>query len=192
MSNLSRSLVIDELEARYDNETVGIAYVYFDYKNQDKESMPSVFASLLKQLVVRKDDLTPELLAFYGKYRSRGLQPELSATLQIIVHLSTLFSSTYFIFDALDELEEKQRPELFKCLSQVLEKGHSIRIFGTSRPHLGNVQAFFKSGLSIPIRADSEDIKNYFTIKVNESLSESQVILKNKIVDSLSISADGV
>ena len=154
--------------------------------------MPSVFASLLKQLVVRKDDLTPELLAFYGKYRSRGLQPELSATLQIIVHLSTLFSSTYFIFDALDELEEKQRPELFKCLSQVLEKGHSIRIFGTSRPHLGNVQAFFKSGLSIPIRADSEDIKNYFTIKVNESLSESQVILKNKIVDSLSISADGV
>jgi hypothetical protein len=192
LSNLSRSLVIDELEARYDNETAGIAYVYFDYKNQEKESMPSVFASLLKQLVVRKDDLTPELLAFYGKFRSRGLQPELSATLQIIVHVSTLFSSTYFIFDALDELDEKQRPELFKCLSQVLEKGHLIRIFATSRPHLGNVQAFFKSGLSIPIRADSEDIRNYFEIKVNESLSESQVILKNKIVENLSISADGV
>jgi hypothetical protein len=180
------------MEARYDNETVGIAYVYFDYKNQEKESLPSVFASLLKQLVVRKDDLTPELLAFYGKFRSRGVQPELSATLQIIVHLSTLFCSTYFIFDALDELDEKQRPELFKCLCQVLEKGRSIRVFATSRPHLGSVQAFFKSGLSIPIRADSEDIKNYFTIKVNESLSQSQVILKNKIVDSLSISADGV
>jgi hypothetical protein len=192
LSNLSRSLVLDELEARYDSKTVGIAYGYFDYKNQEKESMPSVFASLLKQLVVRKDDLTPELLAFYGTFRSRGLQPELSRTLQTIVQMSALFSSTYFIFDALDELDEKERPKLFKCLSQVLEKGNSIRIFATSRPHLGNVQAFFKSGLSIPICADSEDMKNYFTIKVNENLFESQVILKNKIVDGLSIRADGM
>jgi hypothetical protein len=192
LSNISRSLVIDELEARYENQPVGIAYVYFDYKNQEKESMPSVFASLLKQLVVRKDEMTPELLAFYGRFRSRAMQPELSAILQTIVHLSTLFSSTFFILDALDELDEKHLPLLLNSLSQLLDGGQKIQIFATSRHHLGTVQNFFKSALSISIRADDGDIKNYLTIKVDENLSESQKALKSKIVESLSISADGM
>jgi hypothetical protein len=184
--------VIDELEARYENQSVGIAYVYFDYKNQENLSMPSVFASLLKQLAVRKDEMTPEVLAFYGRFRSRATQPELSPILQTIVHLSTLFSSTFLILDALDELDEKHLPLLLNSISQLLDGGQKIQVFATSRPHLGTVQNFFKSALSISIRADEEDIKNYLTIKVDENLSESQKALKSEIVESLSISADGM
>lgn len=184
--------MIDELETRYENLPMGVAYVYFDYKNQENQSIPSIFASLLKQLVVRRDEMTPEVLAFYGRFRSRATRPELSAILQTIVHLSTLFSSTFIILDALDELDEKHLPLLLNSLSQLLDSGQKIQVFATSRPHLGTVQNFFKSALSISIRADDEDIKNYLRIKVDAKLSEPQKDLKTKIVESLSRRADGM
>jgi hypothetical protein len=190
-SDLERSLVIDNLEQRFENDdNIGIAYIYFDYKNQGSQTTMTILASLLKQLAVRIDDIVPELHSFYNKFRLRRTQPDSFQLLEMFLHLSNhCFTTTFVIFDALDEFDESHRPVLLDMMKQF----KSVRIFSTCRPHLRDVQDFFEGAATIPVSADTADIRNYLTKKVTERMSaKSHGNLRTKIVERLSASAHGL
>jgi hypothetical protein len=166
-----------------------MAYFYFDYKDRERQSVMHILSSLLKQLAARINYLIPELLDCYTFFTTRRKRPELPHILRNLIAVSQLFPSTFIIFDALNELDDSQRAALLIATKELYVKGKAIKLLATSRPHLRDVQEFFNGYPSLPIRADILDIRNYLNRKVNERLSESNYDLKNKIVDTLSSSA---
>ena len=187
---MNRSLVIDELENMAKTKNIGIAYVYLDYKNQEYQSIRNIVASLLKQLTIRAENSTEVLYSLYRQYYDYDVGLGVSEILEGIALLTSRLSSTFIILDALDEFHEDQRLELLGIVKQILDNGALVKFFATSRPHLRGIQEFFEKSPSISISADMEDLRNYMTRKVERTALQAG--LQNKIVDTLSIRAQGV
>jgi hypothetical protein len=174
---LTSSLVIDELEKRSSTgEINGLTYVYIDYKDQIQQSTASILSSFLKQLALRLDSELPEGHDLQKKFRFKSKRPELVDLMNAVVALSHRFTSTYTIFDALDECEAKERSKLLKVIDQLAEAG--VKVFATCRPHIRDARHFFevRNATSIKIEADTEDIQNFLRIRVDERTNQSSVM----------------
>lgn len=106
-----------------------------------------------------------------------------------LISVSTLFSATYLVIDALDECERAQRGILLQVIGRLLEA--NFKVFTTCRPHTRDVRRFFHEAPKIHIVADTSDIKSYLNTRLDDQMSLSSM-LKNRIVDTLSLSAQGV
>jgi len=184
--------VIDELEKTVSTEDiVGLAYVYIDYKDQMQQTALGIISSFLKQLTVRIDSELPEVYDLQKRFRFKGKRPTLVDLINTVIELFHRFTLTFAIFDALDECETKERVKLLEVIDQLTEAG--VKVFVTCRPHIRDVRHFFEARQAVWIRieADTEDIKNFLWIRVEERTNQSPTI-KAKIVDKLSLSARGV
>jgi hypothetical protein len=166
-----------------------MAYFYFDYQNQAHQSMTYVISSFLKQLSTHQDDVSPSLRALHYKFRNQATLPELSELLECMKESIISFSFTFIILDGLDECDINQRSKLLNLIKQWTSM--AFKIYATSRPHLRDVQEFFKVAPTILIQADVHDIENYLTIQVKERMTQNQM-LKRRVVDTLSTRADGM
>lgn len=106
-----------------------------------------------------------------------------------IKFVSSLFSSTVLIFDALDEFSTTQRVKLLEVITDLLKSAKFCKAFTTSRPHLRDVHQYLQNTPCIPIKADMLDIRNFLTITTNGRVHGE---LRSTIIDKLSTSAHGV
>jgi hypothetical protein len=164
--------------------------MYIDYKDQMQQSTLNIVSSFLKQLALRLDCEISEVHDLQKKFRFKGKRPELRDLIDAVVALSRRFPRTYAIFDALDECDTKERLKLLDAINYLGEAG--IKVFATCRPHLRDVRQFFqvRNSASIRIEADTEDIKNFLRVKLEET--NQSAALKAKIVAKLSLSAQNV
>jgi hypothetical protein len=137
------------------------------------------------------EQISDALHNMYSKFRGQRKQPELSDLVECMTSSATLFSYAFIILDALDECEETQRELLLEVLGEL--KAKSVKIFATSRPHVQDAQEFFQAAPLIHIRADPLDLENFLTRKLNKTRKlKDNKVLKEKVVHTLSTSADGV
>lgn len=162
-----------------------MAYIYFDYQDQEQQTTINVFSSILKQLSVRMHDIIPSLRTMYCQFRARRTRPELKSLLDCIISASFIFSATYIIFEGLDACEPDQRISVLKAIDQ-LGSGQ-VKIFATSRHDFNN---FFQSWPTIEIYANELDLRNYLSIRIDERKRGST--LKDEIVGTLSTKSDGM
>lgn len=184
--------MIDELEKTIPTDEMrGLAYVYIDYKDQLQQSTASIVSSFLKQLALRHDSDLPEIHDLQKKFRFKSKRPELVDLMNTVVAVLSRFSSTFMIFDALDECESKERLKLFQVIDQLENLG--VKVFATCRPHIRDARHLFETSRAtwIRIEADTEDIKNFLRIKLDERTNQSPT-MKAKIIDKLSSFANGV
>lgn len=183
------SIVIDELEAKLVANDIGIAYLYFDYKEKENQTAAGVVASLVRQLISRVDDIIPDLYPLYKTFRSRGKTPELQHLLEALIIVSKSFTCSIIILDALDECDKVQRRSLLQVLRRLTRP--TFKIFATSRPHLMDGKDYFNESSSIWIAAESTDIVNFLNTRVNEERPRYRK-LKARIIEKISVSANGV
>ena len=186
---MDSSLVIDELELRSQVQTLGLAYIYLDYKDQDRQSPLDVVASFLKQFACRVDEVTPELLSLYKSFYPRGKKPELTDILEALLAASSRFPSSYLIVDAVDECSGIHRSELLNVLGKLSEG--QFKVFTTSRPHIQDRLSFVEGVSTLRISADIDDMKNFLSIQLNKRLLQHRE-LKDRIITKLSLGTDGV
>jgi Cdc6-like AAA superfamily ATPase len=156
------SIVVDELTSRFrDDESIGIAYVYCNFRRKDTQKVEDLLASLLKQLAQCRPSLPESVESLYVSHKDRRTRPlitEMSKTLQ---QVASLFSRTFIIVDALDECQtsagcrERLLAEMFN-----LKTKHRASIFATSRS-LPDIVKKFDGNLSLDIRASAEDVGRY-------------------------------
>lgn len=168
---------------------MGLAYFYFDYHDQTRQSVIDVTSSLLKQWSIRRRELVPAVRTLYRKHQPQKTRPDLRELLECIKYSVTSFSFTFVVLDALDECDANQFPKLRYILNEFNLIG--IRIFSTSRPHIRDMHDFFQTAEIIEIRADILDLKNYLTIQLEERMPHNKA-LQNKVIESLSMKADGM
>lgn len=184
--------MIDELLEKMTStdQSRGLAYVYIDYKYQIQQSTSSIVSCFLKQLAVRLDSEQPEIQDLQKKFRIKSKRPELVDLMTTLDALLQRFTSTYVIFDALDECDTMERVKVLKVIEKFAEAG--VKVFATCRPHIREVRHFFESrnAITIPIKANTQDIKNFLGIRVERTIQSTS--MKAKIANQLSLHAKGV
>lgn len=85
-----------------------------------------------------------------------------------LVVTSKSFSRVLFVFDALDECEQKiQRKELLPLFHRMGKDG--ISLFLTSRQHPEDIQESFSGITKIELTAKEKDIQSYIQTRIEEN-----------------------
>jgi ribosomal protein S24E len=156
------SVVINDLETKFGiDSTVGIAYIYCNFRNQQSQDIRMLVASVLKQLCQRRPYIPDVIQTMYSKHKTAKTKPpteDIRAALNTVIKL---FSQVYLIVDALDEWQntEGDRSSMINELLALQAMTH-LNLFATSRP-IGDVKQYFSGLPSVDISASQEDIALY-------------------------------
>jgi hypothetical protein len=173
---------------------VGVAHIYFNYKEQGSQGLSNILGSLLKQLCQQLPQLSqiPPQLENLTSGRRTPSEKELFLAL---IETSKAFTQTFLVFDALDECDrEIQRGTLLPMIHRMGENG--FRVFMTSRRYADDIEERFRTVPSIEIVAHDDDIKSYIYERLDAYPSAKRMItiagLEDEVVSRLSRVAGGM
>jgi Cdc6-like AAA superfamily ATPase len=189
------SVVVEELTARFQNDkSIGIAYLYCNFRRQDEQKAQDLLASLLKQLSRGRSSLSDSVKSLHDSHngkRTRPLFDEISKALQSV---ADLYSRVFIIIDALDECQASDG-----CRSRFLSEIFSLQakcgahLFATSR-FIPEITEKFAGKLSLEIRASSDDVRKYLDIRISQG--ESRILrrpdLQAEITTEIVKAVDGM
>jgi hypothetical protein len=155
------SIVVDDLNQRFfKNTSIGIAYIYCDFRKQSEQTADDLLASLLRQLAGSQPFLPACVNDLHDRHkwqRTRPLLDELSEVLQSVVGI---YSRVFIVVDALDECQVSDGSRS-KFLSEIFSlQIRGANIFATSRP-IPEITENFEGNLTLQIHAREEDVRRY-------------------------------
>ena len=156
------AIVIDELTTQFsDDPTIGIAYMYCNFRRQDEQKINDLLASLLKQLAETQLSLPSTVKELYNRHKTKRTRPsfdEISKSLQAI---TALYSRVFIIVDALDECQVSNSCRQRFLLEMFnLQANHGVNLYATSR-FIPEITTKFQANISLEIRVSKEDIGRY-------------------------------
>ncbi|KAJ5731300.1 ankyrin repeat-containing protein [Penicillium malachiteum] len=152
------SIVIDHLDQEFQAEsTIGIAYVYCNFRRRNDQKINNLLASLLKQLARQCQSLPNSVKIVYEHHEPRATRPSVAEILLALQTVAATFSRLFIIVDALDECQTSSRlqflSELFK-----LQSGCNANILATPQ-FIPDIMDQYKGSLWLEIRATVEDLR---------------------------------
>ena len=122
------SSLIQELEKRAKDETVFLAYFFCDEKDAHRRTILNVLKVLIRQLILKRRDLTEHLLdsskGTRSDRKSQGLDavtmPNLWKGLQSMLKDPSV-GTVYFVINGFDETDGETRKEFLKLLAPYIE-----------------------------------------------------------------------
>ena len=129
------SIIVDDLTTTFrSTSSVGIAYIYCNFRRQDEQTIDNLLACLLRQLVEKESPpakIMTELSDRFRQRRARLGPEEMSASLRSVVGT---YSRVFIVIDALDEWSKsiEFRSRLLEEVS-LLQTDCKVNILATSR-----------------------------------------------------------
>lgn len=164
-----RSLVIDHLRHQFEHKNVAIAYLYFDYREQEVLSAERMLASLLKQIAIPKPNIPQPILELYKKSATQQRQAQQQELEQALLFTCQEYERVFIVVDALDECDQIiHRRHLINCFRS-LQSSPLISIFITSRSHVEDTNNFFDKASKITIEANEADLEKYLLWEIEQS-----------------------
>ncbi|KAH6999490.1 hypothetical protein EDB80DRAFT_583322, partial [Ilyonectria destructans] len=154
------SIVIADLSEQFrEDTTIGIAYLYCNFRQGHNQEARDLLASLLKQLChpIPPDDVK-YLYQRHEGARTRPSFDEISTALQSV---TSIYSRVFIVIDALDECQSSDG-----CRSKLLSNIFSLQaktktnVLATSRP-LPEIEREFKGSTTLKIHANDGDVRKY-------------------------------
>jgi Cdc6-like AAA superfamily ATPase len=143
------------------SNTIGVSYIYCNYKAQADQNTTILLATILKQLVRNRLSIADSVTRLYDLHATRKTRPSLEEIFNALQSVLTSYSTVYVIIDALDECTDKDgtRSQLLARLRD-LQRKTDLRLMTTSRLIPDIVQEF--DGMSIlEIRASDADVQQF-------------------------------
>lgn len=190
------SIVIDHLEGTFTTDlTVGIAYIYCNYRRQEEQVIDILFASLLKQLSRGRTSLPDCVKGIYDTHKDKRTRPSLNEILMALHSLAAIYSRIFIIVDALDECQHSDgcRQEFLTQLFSLQGKC-GANLFMTSRFIPEIVDRFKTASVSLEIRANTKDIERYLEGHIEQlpRCVQQDPKLRQKITTEISGAVDGM
>jgi hypothetical protein len=156
------SIVVQELTTRFRNdESIGIAYLYYNFRRQDEQKFDDLLASLLKQLSQERTFLPDSVKTLYGKHKDKRTRPSFDEISRTFQSVTAIFSKVFIFIDALDECRTTDGCQTRLLTEIFLAQANSrANIFATSR-FMPEVIEKFEGSISLEIRASEEDVRRY-------------------------------
>ena len=171
------SIIVEHLTTHFrNNESVGIAYLYCNFRRQHEQKPEDLITSLLKQLLQKLSAVPDSVKILYKQHNDKQTRPPLDEILKTLESVIATFSRVYIIVDALDEcqLSGGCRPRFLSSILS-LQARTGARLFATSRP-IPDIEKTFKNCVSLEILASDEDIQTY----LNDHMSQLPTFVLNK------------
>jgi Cdc6-like AAA superfamily ATPase len=156
------SIVVDHLYSKFQNDpSVGIAYIYCNFRSQQEQKPEHLLASLLKQLVQQKRSMPENLKKLYERHKDTRTRPLIEEVSRVLHSIAADYSKTFVIIDALDECQVTGGSHK-KLLSEILrlQTESGVNLFATSR-FVPEIMMNFKGCPSLEILASDEDVQRY-------------------------------
>ena len=156
------SIVVDHLYSIFQNDdNVGIAYLYCNFRRQQEQKPEDLLASLLKQLVQEKRSMPETVKNLYTRHSGKRTRPSIEELSQALHSVVALYSRTFIVVDALDEFtvidgsRKKLTSEILNIQSEI-----GVRVFVTSR-FVPEITKKFEGFVALEILASDEDVQSY-------------------------------
>ncbi|KAI1754879.1 putative ankyrin repeat protein [Xylaria castorea] len=190
------SIVVENLNAQcFDDGSTGIAYIYCDFRRQDKHEIDDLLANLLKQLAQSQSNLPASLKDLYHhRHKENWTRPTLEDISKALQSVIATYSRTFLVIDALDECQAANgcRAEFLLELFN-LQRQYRADIFATSR-FIPEITDKFEGSISLEIRATPEDVKKYLDGHILQlpPFVVSDMRLQDEIKTTIGKSVDGM
>lgn len=156
------AIVIDDLTTRFQNDSsIGIAYLYCNFRRKDEQKAQDLLASLLKQLSQERSSLPDSVKVLYDQHRDKRTRLSFEEISRALYSVATTYLRVFIIVDALDECQSSEGcrttflTEIFN-----LQAKSRVNIFATSR-FIPEITERFKRSMSLEIRASEHDVRRY-------------------------------
>jgi Cdc6-like AAA superfamily ATPase len=164
------SIVVEELSTQFSKDpTIGIAYVYCNFRRKDEQKAQDLLASLLKQLSDKQSSLPDSVKSLYNIHEKQQTQPSLHEISRTLQSIASLYSRVIIIVDALDECQVSNNCRM-KFLTEMFNLQTTTRanLFVTSRfiPH---ITKRFSRSIILEIRAYDKDVRQYLDGRILQS-----------------------
>ena len=156
------SIVVDYLCKTFGNDgSIGIAYLYCNYRQQQDQKPVDLLASLLGQLVQGQPSVPKDIKSLYERHKMKRTRPSLDEISEVLQSIMANYSRTFIAIDALDECGASDGG-WWKFLSEIskLQAKTGTCLFATSR-FIPEITAEFKARPSLEIRANAGDVRKY-------------------------------
>lgn len=189
------SIVIDELTTRFlNNESISVAYIYCNFRQQRRQKAEDLLASLLKQLAQDRSFLPESVKSLYDSHKDKRTRPSFDEISRTFHSVAAMYSRVFIIVDALDECQTADgcRSRFLSELFAVQAKC-GVNIFATSRS-IPEINTKFSQSTPVEIRASDEDVKRYLEWRMGElpSFIEQNQPLREEIKTKISEAVDGM
>jgi hypothetical protein len=156
------SIVIDDLQGRYHtNTSVGVAYIYCDYRTRKDQTIEFMVLSLLKQLVEQQDPLSAGVMQLYTSHDYGGRRPLFRDLVRCLQSVAACLSRVFIVIDALDECQVSNgcRSILLAEINE-LQKISNTSVLVTTR-HIPEILERFSMDQAMEIRATTDDVRMF-------------------------------
>ena len=185
------AITVDYLWKTFQNDNIGIASVYCDYKRQESQTTIHLVAAILKQLVQERPLFGEPVMALYKQHADRRSRPSLDEIISTLNSIISCYSKVYIVLDGLDECADKDgtRSELIAKLRS-LQSRADINLMVTSR-FVSRVEQSFKGFPMLEIRASDADVKQFVAGQMNRLPNyvrhniDIQVEIQDRIVQAV-------
>lgn len=187
------STIIEHLQQRFRNDaSVGVAYIYCDWKRHHEQRHSDLLSSFLKQLVRKCNPLPLSISALYetcDPHQKRPTNDELVAALESV---AAIFSRLFWVIDGLDECDINQCKNFLTDVF-VMQNRCGVNLLATSR-HIPEIGEMFSSSLKLEIRTNEADIRTYIQGHISElhTCVLKYPSLQNEIITGISGAAGGM
>lgn len=159
----------------------GVAYIYFDYKDEQQHKPTRVLASLAKQLICQIPQTPLQIIELQANLEKEERTPTFEELYSALTITLVSFSRVFLTFDTLDECKPNNQRKLLSLFERMKKDGFNI--FLTSRPYSADIHLSLLHAEHIEILANEEDIRFYLEEKLNENLQAKLLFQKAQCDD---------
>jgi Cdc6-like AAA superfamily ATPase len=190
------SIVVDDLYAKFQNDaSVGLAYIYCNFRRQQEQKPNDLLASLLKQLVQEQPFIPENVKSLYERHKDKRTRPSLDEISKALHSIVAGYSRVFIIVDALDECQgsngDRKRflAELFD-----LQARTGASLLTTSRFIPEIVKEFEERSVQLEVRASDDDLQRYLDGHMTKlpSFVSRNADLQNEVKIAIINAVDGM
>ncbi|KAE8550321.1 hypothetical protein EYB25_006547 [Talaromyces marneffei] len=194
---IATSIVVHHLQRKFRNDTsVGIAYLYCNFRQHQKQNPKDLILSLLKQIIRGMPSVPKYVEQLYLEHSRKGTRPTFEEITDVFFSVVAGFSWTFIIIDALDEcnISDGARSKFMSTIFDLHDRTRA-NVFATSR-FIPDIEKEFKKREAdwLEIRASDEDMRRY--LDGHKSQLRSFILedpeLEEKVKATIVKAADGM
>jgi hypothetical protein len=158
--------VIDHVSRTLRSSTIGVAWLYCNYKSFNEHTFDVPIAGIAQQLVQADNLGSIELIKrLQQQHDARNTRPTDEEWKELLLGLAAKFDSIYLVVDALDESDLATRQKLRHQLNAI--RGMTdLRLLVTSRD-IPEIVEDFRTASKIQIRAHDEDVRSFIAGQID-------------------------
>jgi hypothetical protein len=156
------SIVVEHLQSEFQNDSsVGIAYLYCNFRRSQERKPADLLASILKQLIQRRLSVPENVTSLYNRHKDERTRPSFDEISKVLHSVVANYSRAFIIIDALDECQVSDGG-CRRLLSEIfnLQAKTRANLFATSR-FIPEIENQFTECLPLEICASEEDVCRY-------------------------------